>query len=447
MSIHQHLCFYMKSLLVAYFFMFPSIVCALEPGDTISEPSVKENQFSIVLDAFSRGEIRKGGLPEESDDNLASFIVERTLLKMSYERPGLIASVAAQHSGTWGSNETNSLNIYEAWTQLHSKGGFFAKVGRQSISYDDQRIFGADNWAMTAMSHDALKLGYEGHGHKIHLIGAYNQNNKNKNGGSYFSGGIQPYKSMEALWYHYDMPHIPLGASVLFMNVGMQNSDIVKDTCTFYQQLTGAYFSYRPSRFSAEAAFYYQFGKQEDGLPLEAWMASTKLAYRPQNNLRVYAGYDYLSGDKDFAVPAKGMIGLIRHRTIRGFSSIYGSHHKFYGAMDFFYVTTYNGGFTPGLQNIYIGSSYSPVKNLMLGLSYHYLVTATSLRDNDRSLGHEVELSASYRLMKDVTLGAGYSFMRGTKTMEALKRTSNDRQLQWAWLMLSVSPKVFTSMW
>ena len=33
----------------------------------------------------------------------------------------------------------------------------------------------------------------------------------NINGGTYFSGGIQPYKSMAALWYHYDVPAFPLG--------------------------------------------------------------------------------------------------------------------------------------------------------------------------------------------------------------------------------------------
>ena len=37
------------------------------------------------------------------------------------------------------------------------------------------------------------------------------------------------------------------------------------------------------------------------------------------------------------------------------FYSLYGSHHKFYGAMDFFYVRTFVNGFSPGLQNLYCG--------------------------------------------------------------------------------------------
>jgi hypothetical protein len=37
--------------------------------------------------------------------------------------------------------------------------------------------------------------------------------------------------------------------------------------------------------------------------------------------------------------------------------------------------------------------------------------------------------------------------MRGTDTMVALKRTNDNRQLQWAWIMLSVSPKLLSTIW
>ena len=42
-----------------------------------------------------------------------------------------------------------------------------------------------------------------------------------------------------------------------------------------------------------------------------------------------------------------------------------------------------------------------------------------------------------------VSLSAGYSFMRGSKTMEYLKRTDGNRLLQWAWLSLGFSPTLF----
>lgn len=78
---------------------------------------------------------------------------------------------------------------------MRSKQGLFVKIGRQGIEYDDERILGYDDWAMTAPTHDMLKLGYEGHGHKVHALLAYNQTSDNvATGNSIYTGGIQPYK-------------------------------------------------------------------------------------------------------------------------------------------------------------------------------------------------------------------------------------------------------------
>ena len=267
----------MKSLIIATMLMLSVNVGAQPSIDTLSVAAPtdtaqtnKENKLVIDLDFLTRGELRKGGLSnEEGADDQATFVIARTLLGIGYQRPGLIAHATAQHSGVWGSNETNSFNIYEAWVDLNTKNGFFAKVGRQSLSYDDQRIFGSDDWAMTAMSHDALKLGYEGHGHKLHVIGAFNQNIANIDGGTYFTGGLQPYKAMETVWYHYDVKKIPIGISLLFTNIGMQSDKEHKDTCTYQQQLFGTYIDYHTKKLTAEAAFYYQTGKEEHGIPVE----------------------------------------------------------------------------------------------------------------------------------------------------------------------------------
>ena len=136
-----------------------------------------------------------------------------------------------------------------------------------------------------------------------------------------------------------------------------------------------------------------------------------------------------------------------RHEVNKGFNPVYGSHHKFYGAMDFFFLSTYVNGFTPGLQNAYIGAKYKPLKNLTLGAAYHYLATGTDLAGLDKTLGHEVELEASYKLAKDIKLSAGYSYMTGTETMERLKRASDQGNLRWAWLSLNVTPRIFSAKW
>lgn len=402
----------------------------------------------LNIDAYfrTRGEIRSGGLPveEEGVQDFAAFVLERTMLGLDYTKDGFSSKVSAQHSGTWGSSEGGYFNVFEAWVQMASEKGFFAKLGRQVLSYDDQRIFGNDDWAMTAKSHDLLKLGYEGNGHKVHVFAGFNQNAANMRGGTYYTGGLQPYKSMEAAWYHYDVPHTELGVSAVFANLGMQGGEKGKDEKTYHQQVAGAYLSYTPDDFSAEAAYYHQMGRSEGGIPIDAWMASVKATWSSSSHFSLTGGYDYLSGDNQYATPPQDQIGMIHHDKIRGFSSINGSHHKFYGAMDFFYVSTYYGGFTPGLQNIYAGFKWKPGEKFSFDATYHFLATATKLQNADKPLGHEVELVAAYAFGKTCKLSAGYSYMRGTETMTILKRTDEKRNLNWAWLMFSVTPRLLS---
>lgn len=410
--------------------------------------AAQNHQFTLDADFFTRGEVRKGGLQADNgvDSDFAAFILERTRLSAQYdwkanssaEIPLAQFKISAQHCGTWGSLDASALSVYEAWMQLNFGKGFFVKLGRQPLSYDDQRIFGSDDWSMTGLSHDVLKAGYEGFGHKVHVFVAYNQNVENIDGGTIYKGGLQPYKAMQALWYHYDVKSFPLDASLLAVNIGMQSWDF---STTFQQQLAGAFLHFHPKKWDAEASYYRQFGQSEEGMPINAWMASAKVQFAPSEALGFRLGYDYLSGDKDFAVPAGGMIGLMRHDVLRGFSSLYGSHHKFYGAMDFFYVSTYYHGFTPGLQNLYVGVNWKPIPALTLDAAYHFLATAAKLLNADRPLGHEIELEVSYDINSWLSVSGGYSFMKGTPTMAVLKRSTEKNQLHWGWFMLRATPR------
>lgn len=406
-----------------------------------------DNQFNVKLDMLTRGELRYGGFNESDNaqDDLAHFIIGRYRLTTDYSRSWLQVRLSLQQSGTWGMSG-GSFSLNEGWAMVKSRKGLFAKIGRQVLAYDDERIIGSNDWAMTAPTHDVLKLGYEGDQHKVHLLFAYNQNPENMEGFTFFSGGNQPYKSMQTLWYHYATPNSIFGASLLFMNIGMQGeqNNVPK---TFFQQLAGTYITLKPKYITAEGSFYYQFGKEEHGIPLDAFMGSVKLTAKPRDSYAIYAGYDYLSGDAYFAVPPEGSIGMVFHDKVRGFNPIYGSHHEFYGAMDFFYMSTWVGGFTPGLQNAYLGSTFSPVKNLNFNLAGHYYAMATKLPNVKQFLGLAAELSANYAFTKFISAELGYSYMYGSETMKFLKRVSGNQQLHWAYLMLVINPDIFSTTW
>ena len=115
--------------------------------------------------------------------------------------------------------------------------------------------------------------------------------------------------------------------------------------------------------------------------------------------------------------------------------------------MDFFYVDSYVGGFTPGLQNLYLGGTVNPVNGLEIEAAYHFYAITANLERLKKPLGHEIESTISYSFANFVKLSAGYSFMIGTNTMVILQRVSEKRQLHWAWLMLTIKPTLFTTKW
>lgn len=422
------------------------------------------NQLSIGLNVMTHGETCGGGLPRTDNvsttEDRSHFLFGRTRLNVDYKRKGLQVHAVVQNKAIWGMSGNQSLNLYEGWAKMTANNGLFAQVGRVALAYDDERIIGTNDFATAAKSHDVLRVGYEGHGHKAHAILAYNQNSAYS--GTYYDGGAQLYKTMQTVWYHYDMPKFPLGASLLFMNIGQQaggykvtNYQTVPDEDnpprTKYQQMWGAYVEFHPKYLTLEGSYYRQsgdmVGTEKTTKPIKAWMASVKATVKPADNYGFVLGYDYLSGDDFVPVAYGGPLVMVHHAELGGFTPLYGSRTKFYGIMDYFYESAYINGFTPGLQNAFVGVNAKPTPKLDCSATYHYLAVATKLGESDRTLGHSIDLQASYKFTKDITLMAGYTLMLGTETMDRLKDGEVSKTARWGWFTLAISPNLFTTKW
>lgn len=418
-----------------------------------------KNQLSVGLNFMTHGEIQGGGLPRRPNDNVlvedrSNFLVGRARLSVDYIRPGLEAYAVVQNNAIWGMKGNQALNLYEGWVKMSAKSGLFAQIGRVALTYDDERIIGPNDFAMAAASHDVLRIGYEGNGHRLHGILAYNQNGSNVYTNTYYEDGAQSYKTMQTLWYHYELPKIPLGASILFMNVGLQaglQAETYNQPSTEYQQMIGGYVKYAPKKLTFEGSYYRQMGKTVDGAnqagKIKAWMASVKANIKPADNYGIEVGYDYLSGDDYVPVTYGGGFGLPAHEVQRGFSPLYGSRTKFYGILDYFYESAYTNGFTPGLQKAFIGGYFKPTTKLYCRAIYDYLATAKELKDLKMTLGHAIELQASYSFSKDISLVAGFTQMMGTETMDRLKQGNSDKRARWGWFSLVISPSLFATKW
>ena len=280
----------------------------------------------------------------------------------------------------------------EAWAKLDFGSGFFAKLGRQSLVYDDERIMGALDWNVAGRYHDALKLGYENTNNQLHLILAFNQNDEKTIGGTYYAPGAQPYKTMQTLWYKHLFDK-SFNASFLFMNLGMEGGDAEKQNSdTKYLQTLGTNLIYTPSHWMVGGMFYYQFGKTKSGRDVSAFLWAVNAAYQIDPQWKIGVGSDYLSG-----------------------------------------------------------SAYKPSSKVNLSLAYHYFsITGDVYEGNDKlskGLGSELDFQVDWVIMKDVKLSAGYSTMLGTNTMKVVKGGNPSHWQDWGWLSININPTIFTTKW
>ena len=405
-----------------------SVVCAQE----------EKNEFSIDAQLRARGEYRNGVLSPRADGQLPVFFINnRARFSLGYKRDRLQMKLSAQHVGVWGQDPQIDKNgrfiLHEAWAKLDLGKGVFAQLGRQSLVYDDERLLGSLDWNVAGRFHDALKLGYEAGKHKMHLVLAFNQNDEKTIGGNYYDPSkAQPYKTMQTVWYNGRWAK-DFTASLLFMNTGFETGTEEKGK-TANMQTMGTYLVYTPGAWLLNGSVYYQSGKNKADKKVSAYMFSLKAGYKIDPKWSVSLGTDYLSGDPD-------------SKKVTTFDPLYGTHHKFYGGMDYFYASAYN----KGLWDKILSVDFKPTQKIGLSLNYHhfsttYDVTATDGKEG-RSLGSEFDLQVDYTLMKDVKLTAGYSTMLGTKYMDIVKGGSHKSWQDWGWLTLNINPRILFTKW
>lgn len=411
----------------------------------------EENKFTVDAQLRTRGEYNNGADYPRSESQLpATFINERARISMGFERGPLELKISAQHTGLWGQDDMNAANgrttMNEAWAKLQLDNAWFIKIGRQQLSYDNERILGSNDWDINGNWHDALKVGYENGDNKVHVFAAMNRSHVNR--GDYYQGGM-PYKSMQGVWYQHEWQATPLSISLLGLNTGYELGEPGHGK-TKYMQTIGTNVNYMPGAWELHGEFYYQMGRSADYLEVSTCMASFKAGYNVNEKLKVALGMDYLEGESysGAAYDYDGRIEMYKEddASTRTFNPLYGSHHLFYGLMDYFYANSFVGGIEPGLGDLQVDVNYKASEKTSVMLNYHYFTTASDCLDK-RGLGHEVDLHLTTKLMKDVTLQAGYSFMRGTKMLDNVKGGNHKSWQDWAWVSLNISPRIFTAKW
>jgi hypothetical protein len=426
-------------------------------------------QFTLTGQLRTRTELRDGqGTLAPTTAVPAFFTSQRTRLNFGYSGYRFKFFAAVQDVRVWGQDASsinrntldanNGLMVHEAWGEISlldtgstSIENLSLKIGRQELVYDDVRLLGNLDWLQQARRHDLALLKFSDHGWMAHLGAGFNQNKELKSGNVYngtptgytasTNGQSTMYKSMQFLY---------LGKAFYSGNASFL---VLKDDFNKYTTNEGKTRTYTRGvwsrvtaggyiaatalkRIGITGSAYYQTGKDRDGMKLSAYLLSASTMYQAGRKLSFGPGIDYTSGNSASGPDA----------TNRRFDPLYGTPHKFWGFMDYFYVA--DGFGKNGLLNYYLKTKYKAKDNLLITFDTHQFAASNDVLagDNtklDRNFGTEFDLVVNYGLTKMVNLEGGYCTFFATPNLaaESVKNVKNaSLHSNWAYLMVTIKP-------
>ncbi|MFD0976055.1 alginate export family protein [Salinimicrobium gaetbulicola] len=389
--------------------------------------------FETDLQIRPRFEYRNGykTLLSEQQDG-AEFISQRSRINFNFAHEALELKLSLQNVRVWGDVPTmrtadnNGIALFEAYGQYNLSPDFRFKLGRQVLSYDNQRILGEVGWAQQAQSHDAALFTWlPKEKHRLDVGIAVNAPAETLFEVPYT---VNSYKNMQFAWYHLDRQNVAF--SFLVMNTGYEFTNGVDEQEIDYLQTYGAFHKFSKGSFSGDIAVYGQTGERNDKT-VSAWYGGLNLNYKLSGEWKIGAGTEYFSGTD------LGSAG-----NINSFTPLFGTNHAFNGLMDYFFVGNHQN--SVGLLDIFGKLTYSKDKFNFMATPHLFSATA-ELGGEDKYLGTEVDLAAGYKFSKDVAVNIGYSQMFGTDSLEILKGGDSGRTQNWAYVMVNFNPTIFTS--
>lgn len=425
-------------------------------------------QLAISAQLRTRTELRDGqGSPLPQGATPAVFTSQRTRLSAGFTTYRIQFGLTLQDVRVWGQDAStinrtttannNGLMLHEAWAEILltdttlKNQSLKLKIGRQELLYDDSRLLGNLDWAQQARRHDAAVLKYERKTWMLHAGGAFNQNKENASNTIYdpapagnYTGNTNGGNSYKSLEFLYAGKKLAAGnVSFLFLadQFSRYHTDSVNNAPvktwegpTYNRMTTGLYFNNAFQRLTLTAAAYYQFGKNADGRNLSATLLSGAFQYALTNTFSAGAGADYTSG---------GSSGNTSH----AFDPLYGTPHKFWGNMDYFYVA--NGFGNRGLQDYYVKTKWKPNTKWVVMADAHEFLSASTIPVAEtkpalsRQLGTEADLTAVFTLTPMISFEGGYSHYWSTNSLTAasVKNIADAKSnSNWAYLMINIRP-------
>jgi len=421
-------------------------------------------QLSFAAQLRTRTELRDGqGTLLTQGAKPAIFTSQRSRLSLNYAAYRLKFGVTLQDVRVWGQDastinrtttqDNNALMLHEAWAEIlltdttQKNQSLSLKIGRQELVYDDQRLIGNLDWLQQARRHDAAMLKYEYKTFLLHTAFAFNQNKENASGTIYNStpagnytattNGGSMYKSLEMLYAGKKLAHGNISYLFLADQFSKYHTDTLNnvpsktfETGVWGRATTGLYFTNSFNKVSTTASAYYQFGKNANGQKLSAMLLSGYVQYGLSKKFSAGAGVDYTTGGSNGS-------------TSNTFDPLYGTPHKFWGLMDYFYAASGFG--KGGLTDYYIKSKYKASDKFQLTADLHQFSSAAKVSGYDKkSFGQELDIVGSWSLTNMIFFEAGYSHFFATSLLASstVKNVVNPKTAaNWAYVQINIKPE------
>ncbi|MEM6629636.1 MAG: hypothetical protein AAF694_08180 [Bacteroidota bacterium] len=412
-----------------------------------SVTNVCKAQFTLSAEVRPRTEFRNGfKTPTTSENDPAFFTEQRSRLYLDFTDKKYRFRLAFQDVRIWGEQgqifkqEDGNTFLSEAWGQYFFDGKSSLKLGRQIISYDNQRILGGLEWAQQGRRHDAFVYQFQDKekNTKLHIGAALNSDDDvpepaylQSPSASFYSVGGN-YKYMQYGWLNQAVKGGSF--SILALNTTFQNP---VDSSTYTKQTLGGTGSFSLGKtLSVGGDIYYQTGKIQSA-DLDALLAGVNLTIKTSVTPLKF-GVEYISGQDDDASSEGGKV--------TNFSPDFGTNHAHNGLMDYFFVGPANGNV--GVTDFYLKTKFKLKKGTLLVNMHEFLTGSTQLdasgNELSKAMGFETDLVYAVSLGKGIGFNLGYSHMFATDTMLAL-RPGDEKSNNWAWMMITFKPTLFTT--
>ncbi len=202
-------------------------------------------------------------------------------------------------------------------------------------------------------------------------------------------------------------------------------------------------------KIALQGAYYGQTGKDREGNDMDAYHYTLAATYQ-KRKWAFTLGYDVLSGND-------GSSATNNYKASTGYNNrfdpLYGTPHRHWGYMDYFYVGTNSPA--GGLNNGYLKAKYTS-NMLTFGVDYHTFALNKATTKGDGTLvgtdlGNEIDFLLNYNMNKFTNIELGYSVMMATDNMTFAKGQATtdaaaknfDKTGTWLYLMINIRPDFF----